>query len=170
MAKRKKKSTGRRRKVGATKINANSNLVKIAALAAGYFAGDKINEQVTKMAGDKIDGKIIGVAETGIGAFLVLGPGKKTMLKTVAGGVIAGAGIKKLMGEFGIGAVGPYGRVPVIGQSNPYGRVPVIAGARRVGAYTPNQQLGSYTPNMSLNGRVMAGVSAGADLGGNMMN
>ena len=172
MAKRKKKSSGRRHKVGATKLNANSNLVKLAAVAGGYFFSDKINAPIVKMAGDKVDGKIIGAAEAGIGAYLVLGKGRKTMVKTIAGGVLAGAGIKKLMGEFGIGSINnPYGRVPVIGNNNPYGRVPVIAGTRRVGSYTPNQQLGSYTPNASLSGRVMAGVSAGADLvSNNLMN
>lgn len=162
MAKRKaKKKTGRRRKVGAT-LNPNNPIVKYGSIALGYLMGDKINAQVTKLAGDKIDGKIVGAAEAGLGAFLVFGGGKKSMLKTVAGGVLLGAGAKKVMTEFGIGGIGPYGRVPVVAGA--YGKVPVVAGAKRINGYSPNASLNGYTPNSSLNGKmkVMGAINPGS--------
>ncbi len=149
--------------MGAVKMNPNNPIVKFGSIALGYFLGDKINAQLDKLVGDKVDGKIVGAAEAGIGAFLVFGPGKKNLVKALAGGVLLGAGVKKAMTEFGIGGVGPYGRVPVIGGA--YGNVPVIG--KRMGAYTPNRQLGSYTPNNSLNGRqkVMGAINPGSGSG-----
>jgi|SRR5690606_5668041 len=165
MAKRRKKRTGSRRRVGASKLNANSNIVKLGAIALGYFVGPKIQEKIDTAIGDKLDGKIVGAAEAGAGAWLTFGKGKKTMAKTIGGGFLLGMGVRKAMTEFGIGGIGPYGRVPVVAGA--YGRVPVLAGSRRVGAYTPNQQLGAYNPHGGLNGRskVMAGVSPGSGSG-----
>lgn len=168
MAKRKKaKSKSRRRRVGAAGLNPNNPIVKYGSIALGYLMGDKINAQVTKLAGDKIDGKIVGGAEAGLGAFLVFGGGKKTMLKTVGGGILLGAGAKKVMTEFGIGGIGPYGRVPVVAGA--YGRVPVVAGAKRINGYSPNASLNGYTPNASLNGKmkVMGAINSGS---GDLMN
>lgn len=163
MAKRKKaKSKSRRRRVGAAGMNPNNPIVKYGSMALGYLMGDKINAQVAKMVGDKVDGKIIGAGEAGLGAFLVFGGGKKSMLKTIAGGVLLGAGAKKVMTEFGIGGIGPYGRVPVVAGA--YGRVPVVAGAKRINGYTPNNALNGYTPNSSLNGKmkVMGAIHSGS--------
>lgn len=163
MAKKRKKATGRRR-VGASKLNAGNPIVKYGSIALGYFMGDKINSQIDKLTGDKIDGKIVGGVQAGAGAFLTFGKGKKSMIKTVAGGVLLGSGAKKLMSEFGIGGIGPYGRIPAVAGA--YGRVPVVAGKRRMG-YTPNEQLGAYNPHGGLNGKmkVMAGVSPGSGSG-----
>lgn len=143
-----KPATRRRRRVGATALNmsASSPLVKFGSIALGYFLGDKINAQITKVVGDKLDPKLIGIGEAGVGALLLLKKGKKGMLQVVGGGVMLGAGLKATMSAFGIGAIGPYGRVPVIAG---YGEVPVI-GKKRVGNYTPNSSLGNYTPNSML--------------------
>lgn len=177
MAKRRKhKSSGRRRRVGSSKMNANNPIVKWGSIIAGLFFGDKINAPIDKMVGTQLDPKIIGGVELVGGGLLVFGKGKKTMFKTVGGGLLLGAGGNKLLAEFGInmpslGSVlgNTYGRVPVIG--NTYGRVPVIAG-RRMGAYTTNSALngsmGSYSPNSSLNGhsnKVMSGTGAAAGAG-----
>jgi len=156
---KKKSTTRRRRRVGAMALSPSSPLVKFAPIAIGYFLGDKINEAVLKMTGDKLDKKIVAGAEAGLGYMLVFGPGKKSLMKSVAGGIALGAGAKLLMSEFGIGGIGPYGRVPVI--AGPYGNVPVIAGRRRVGnGYTPNKALNGYTPNNSLASRIMGAVNA----------
>lgn len=150
MAKKKSKSrkhTTRRRRVGATamKLNPSSPLVMIGSAAIGYFMGDKINAALSNVTGT-MDGKLVGGIEAGIGAALVFNVfgGKKSLLPVVAGGVIGGAGVKKLLQEFGvINGIGGYGAVPVIGRRmmkgalNGYGQVPVVAG---------------YTPNQSLNG------------------
>lgn len=160
-SKRKKKTTTRRRsRVGAAGVlNPASPLVKFGSIALGYFMlGDKINAKITEAAGDKVDGKLIGAAEGGLGYMLSFGKGKKSLIKTIAGGILLGSGAKLLMGEMGVGAAGPYGRVPVI--AGPYGNVPVIAGSRRrVGAYTPNNALNGYSPNQSLASKIMSGVS-----------
>jgi len=144
-----KPATRRRRRVGATALNmsASSPLVKFGSIALGYFFGDKLNAQLVKVVGDKLDPKILAAGEAGLGALLVLKKGKKGMLQTVVGGVLLGAGAKALMASMGIGAISPYGRVPVIGG---YGEVPVV-GKRRLNGYTPNSRLGNYTPNMALN-------------------
>lgn len=161
MAKSKKKPA--KRKVGARKLNPSSPIVKIGSIALGYFLGSKINAPIEKLVGDKVDGKIVGAAEAGIGAYLVFGKGKKSVVKTAVGGLLVGAGAKKLMTEFGIGRVaGPYGRVNVVASTgSPYGRVNVLNG------YTPNNALNGYTPNNALNGRgkVMSGVGAASGSG-----
>lgn len=154
---RSKKATGyrRRRRVGAMALSATSPLMKWGSVALGYFIGPKINEQITKLVGDKVDAKIVGAAEAGIGFLLAMKKGRKGMLQTVGGGVLLGAGLKQLMTSFGVGAIGPYGRVPVIGGA--YGNVPVI-GQR---GYTPNHSMNGYTPSGTLGrgGKVMSGVN-----------
>ena len=69
------------------------------------------------------------------------------MIKTVAGGLLAGSGLKRAMIVFKPGTtdtLGGYGQVPVIGG---YQQVPVI------GAYTPNQSLNGYqTAPVAING------------------
>jgi len=178
MAKKKKKPVRRPRVGGTGKLNPNNPIIKFGVPIAGFLLGDKIQAPIDKMVGTKLDGKIVGAAEAGLGAFLVLGK-KKSLVKSIVGGLLVGAGAKKLATEFGIGGLGNvYGRVPVIG--NTYGRVPVIGGAaKRIngsGGYTPNASLNGYSPNQSLSGRVMAGVSTGSGSmlsnqpGSNMMN
>lgn len=151
-------ATTRRRRIGASggKLNANSPVVKWGSVAVGFFLGPKLNAQVTKMIGDKLDPKIIAGAEAGLGFLLAMRKGKKNLVQTVAGGILLGAGVKLALSEFGIAGIGPYGRVPVIGGA--YGNVPVI-GYRPPG-YTPNHSMAGFSPNGSL-ARVMNGVNGG---------
>jgi hypothetical protein len=154
----------------AMKLNADSPIVQLGSAAVGFILGDKINVMVDKVTGT-MDGKLVGGIEAGLGAALVfmkLTPGKKSLLQVVPGGLLAGAGIKKLLQEFGvINGIGGYGAVPVIGKRivngalNGYGSVPVVAG------YTPNQALngiGGYQvpPNPYKSSNVMG--SLGSDL------
>lgn len=151
MAKRRKaKKTSRRRRVGA--INANNPLVKYGSIAAGYFLGDKINDAIEKATGDKVDGKIIAAAEAGLGLFLMFKKGKKKPALQIVAGVLAGAGIKKGLQEFGV--------------INGFSDVPVISGYRQVPALngynpTPGAMLGGYkVPNTYQ--AVMGGINEDA--------
>ena len=139
---------------------------------------DKVNAPIAKLVGDKLDPKIVAGAEAGLGALLVFSKGKKSLLKSLAGGLLLGAGVKSLMASFGMGGIGPYGNVPVVGAIGPYGRVPVV-GRRRVNGYSPNGSLNGYTPNGSLSsvknvvGNAVpseggSGITSGQ--GSNMMN
>lgn len=147
-----KRSHGsRRRRVGATALNfsATGPLVKFGSIALGYFYGDKLLAPLKKMIGDKVDGKIVAVAEGGLGYMLALKRGgKKNMLTALAGGILLGDGIKSLVSSFGVGSIGPYGRVNVV--NGPYGNTPVINGRRRLGSYSPNAALNGYTPSGTL--------------------
>lgn len=159
MAKRKaKKTTRRRRKMGALAMKANSNIVKLGAIALGYFMGDKINDTIMSATGGKIDGKIVAGAEAGLGALLLLSKGKPSMIKTIGGGVALGAGLKKLLKEFGIiNGIGGYGNVPVVGRRriNGYGNVPVV------GAYSSPGTLAGYSTEGTLASRNGSAVMAG---------
>jgi len=155
--KRKKTATRRRRRVGAMALNANSTLMKFAPVIAGFLFADKINPMIDKLTGGKIDSKLIGAGQTGLGALLVFGKGKKSMLKTLGGGLLLGTGAKRLTQSFGIGRIGGYGNIPVLGNRvNGYHSVPVL-GNRAVGAYTPNSSVGAYNANPKPF-NVMAGV------------
>lgn len=153
----KKHSSTRRHRMGAVKMkmNASSPIVQIGALAVGYLLGDTLNTGIdntvfkssTPSSGAM---KGVAVAEAGIGAALMM-MGKKTMLKTVAGGVLAGAGIKRAAKAFGI--ISGYGSVPVVGyrRMNGYGEVPVVGA---VPGFTPSASLNGYTPNIALGASV----------------
>jgi hypothetical protein len=163
----------RRRRIGATALNfsANSPLVKWGSVALGYFMPTLI--PLSKVIGDKVDPKIVSAGTAGIGLMLTMKRGKKSLPLTILGGYLLGSGVKNAMTAFGIGGIGPYGRVPVIGAPfSPYGRVPVISG--RMAGYTPNNSLNGYNPHGTIN-RVMNGVSSGSglmnsDSGSSMMN
>lgn len=133
---KKRKVTHHRRRMGATAaLNPASPLVKFGSLAIGYFMGEKINAAIDNVAGT-MDEKLKGAAEGGIGAalmFMKLGKSKPGMLQTVGGGVLAGAGARRLLKAFGV--INGFQAVPVIGRKmlpssrvNGYGAVPVVAG------------------------------------------
>jgi hypothetical protein len=160
-----KKKTTRRRRVGALSLTASNPLVKFGPIALGYLMADTLNTPIYEAVGDKVDPKLIAAAQTGLGAFLAFG-GKASVIKSVAGGFLLGSGAKKLMAEMGVGSVGGYGAIPVIGRRvNGYGSIPVIG--KRMGAYSPNGSLGAYSPNGSLS-NVMAGVMPGSGTGSGM--
>lgn len=124
MAKRRKatkKKTSRRRRVGA--LNLNNPMLKYGSIAAGYFLGDKINDAISKATGDKVDGKIVAAAEAGAGLMMLMSKKVKKPALKLIGGVLAGAGIKKALSEFGV--INGFYNVPVLAG---YQNVPVIAG------------------------------------------
>lgn len=166
------KRTSRRRRVGATALSmsVNSPWVKWGSVLLGYLAGEKANEKMLAMINK--DGKVtlkpeyLGYAEAGLGLLLLMKKGKKSLPLAIAGGFALGAGVKASMKSLGIGAIGPYGRMPVIGGA--YGNVPVVG--KRLGNYTPSSSLGNYTPSMSLGGKVMGSVFDKASGSGLMAN
>ena len=154
-AKRKSKKTAprRRRRVGALAMTANSPLVTYGSIAIGFLAGDKIDEMLMKVVPATLDTKLVGGAEVGLGAFLVYGKGKKSMVKTVVGGVLMGAGIKKSLRAFGV--ISGYQMIPsVTGYSdvNALGAAPV----RKMAGYIPGKGLnGGYVAKVAVNGGTM---------------
>lgn len=152
--KKHRKHGHRRHRIGAASLNPGSPMVKLGATAVGYFlAADPINGAIdkantkpataTEPATTRLNPKIIGVAEAGIGVALLMGK-KPSMVKAIAGGILAGAGLKRLLKEFGVVSgyrVNGYQSVPVIGAAKSrmggYQSVPVI------GASTPAQLMGA---------------------------
>lgn len=138
MAKHQKKHKRRRRRghrVGALALNPNQPVIQLAAAALGYFlAADPVNTALDKVIPDSIKNAtdvkkyIPGAVETGIGAYLLLGKGRKTLVKTIVGGVAAGAGIKRLLKQAGV--IQGYQAVPVVGTHRRrmagYQSVPVV--------------------------------------------
>lgn len=183
MAKRKK--TTRRRRIGAAALNPGSPVVQLGSVAVGFLLADTLNAPIDKMLkGDKpaipaMTNKIVGAAEVGLGALLVMGKGKKSLIKTAAGGILAGAGLKRLLREFGV--ISGYQAVPVIGSQsrgiNGYQAVPVIGnpfnpsginGYRVNGGYMVNGQ-GDGTSRVMGNAVGSAGSGSGLMTAGNMM-
>ena len=169
MAKRKsqKKKTHRRRRVGGLALNASSPLVMLGSVALGYLGGGAINSALNmlvpaSMKTQSYTGKVLAGGQIGVGTLLVMGKGKKSILKTVAGGLLAGAGIKRAMVVFAPGTtdtLGGYGAVPVLGA---YATPGQIGYGRKVAGYGSVPVLGAYTPNSSLTGavKVMGSTSA----------
>lgn len=139
MAKRKtakkRKTTVRRRKVGAMALDVKNPLVMFGPMVGGFLLGDNINTAIDNMLpDDKVSQKAKGIGEGGIGAalaFMKIGR-KKTPVEMIAGGVLLGAGVRRLLKEFGvIQGIGGYHSVPVVAAKhrsrlNGYGAVPVI--------------------------------------------
>lgn len=122
-------------------------------MAAGYLLSDTIEGFIpdTFLATNTSRDKIIGGATAGIGAALVfakIGKKPKGAIEVGVGGILLGAGAKKLLKSFGvISGIGGYQSVPVIGAHvkrgiNGYQSVPVIG-------YTPQRQALNGMPSMS---------------------
>ena len=152
MAKKKKtakRKTSRRRRIGA--INPSSPLVKFGSIGAGYFLGNKIDEMLVKVTGDKVDGKILAAAQAGLGLMLMM-KGKKTAMKQIAGGVLLGSGARKGLREFGV--INGFDDVPVIAG---YRDVPVISGYN-----VPSGKLNGYNVPQPVHKTVLAGINDGS--------
>lgn len=137
MAKRKnKKKSGRRRsRVGAMALKAENPIVKYGSIAAGFFLANQVNGGIDKLVGTGIDSKIVAGGQVGVGALLVFKKGKKSLIGTVAGGIMLGSGAKRAMTAFGIGSHGinGYQAVPAV---NGYQAVPAVNGyasSKRIG-------------------------------------
>lgn len=135
MAKSKKTHSGKRK--GSSKKT--DLLIKLAAVGIGYLAADKINEQVDKIVpkskdatGVETPNQNVAIAgELGIGGLLLLKkmPVDNKMVQTAftaAGGILAGAGIKRGLKKLGV--ISGYQNMPVIGAHRMagYQNMPVI--------------------------------------------
>jgi len=168
MARRKKHQKRRRtRRVGALRLGGKGDIaVKVLAIGAGFLMGNAINGAIDKMLPKTTDpapvptknAKITAtVAQVGIGGLLLLQKksGATGMVMKGAGGLLAGAGLKRALGVLGV--MGGYQSVPVIGRHKMagYQSVPVI------GASVIPSQLGNRTPPQ-LNGYRPAGSGVGS--------
>lgn len=144
----KKKRSKRRRRVGGAGFGKKSNLIKLGSLVGGYFLGDTINNMINKVVPTSTttttttstglsSGMNYGIAagEVGLGALLLMskgGSGSIGTAKTVGGGLLAGAGIRRALKQAGV--VSGYQSVPVIGQRKHrmtgYQSVPVIGATK----------------------------------------
>lgn len=168
MPKRKK----HHKKMGAARSAKGAGmLIKLASVAVGYLAADKINDKLDKSftptpkldangqpIADTMTPNVILAGELGLGGLLMLKkmPVKNRMAKTaitVAGGVLVGAGLKRAMKKLGV--IHGYQSVPVIGRHRMagYQSVPVIGGVPNQLSGVPNQLTGGYIPSgSSMNG------------------
>lgn len=164
MAKKKRtkarKTTRRRRRIGGLGAMTPSNpLVKYGSMAVGYLLGDKVNEALDKVAGDKMDGKLLAGLQVFAGLVanqtVPLIKAKPNMILTVAGGVLAGAGVKRGLTEFGV--INGFFNVPAL---NGFRSVPALNGYNP----TPGKQLNGYnpTPSKVMGGIPLAAVEAGS--------
>lgn len=137
-----KRRTHRKHRVGATDLNPKNPLVLLAAAAVGFVAADQIYSAIDKaiptttvpatattpaVVKNVVSDTVLGAGFAGTGAAIAL-MGKKTMAKTVLGGVLAGAGLKWILKDQGV--ISGFPSVPVIAGRNMRGfpSVPVIAG------------------------------------------
>lgn len=189
MARRKRHGGKRRRRrhVGALNLKGKDTTMKLAALAAGFLIGPKLNTMIddankststTGVVTTKVDPSIIMVGEIGVGGLLLMRKKSNTILK-IAGGVLAGAGLRRAIGKMGI--MNGFQSVPVIGKHRMagYQSVPVLGRTMppQLSGSTPAQLQGfrvnGYTPTGSgVMGRIGA-VDAGSGItntgGGGLM-
>lgn len=199
MAKGKKTKRKKARRVGAMSLNPNSTMMKVGAVVLGYFLGDTVNSpidtalksvfptttaavttpatatpattaaaavSVSNIAGNN---KIVAGVEVGLGALLLLSK-KGSWVKTVAGGVAAGAGLARGLKAFGV--VTGYQSTPVLaGRVRGYQSMPALGGVPPQLSGVPPQLSGyrvnggmrnGYAPNGSGMG-VLAGMGILAD-------
>jgi hypothetical protein len=174
MPKRKKaKKGGRRRRVGAFGIGKQDTGLKILALAGGFFLGKTINAKLDSIntktvpatattaatTTTVVPADLLSIGEIGIGGLLLLrkgGTGTAGKVAKIAGGVLAGAGIRRVFGTLGF--MSGYQGVPVIGRHRMAGfqSVPVIGANKmpvQLSGKTPAQLQGfrvnGYTPTGS---------------------
>lgn len=152
MATKRKRSHRKSKRVGAATLNPGNPIVMLAAVGVGYYFSDKLFVPLRNMLPMKttaatttapatiapiVSGTVLGAGMTGVGALLML-KGKKTMVKTVAGGVLAGVGLKGILKDQGV--VTGFQSVPAIGRRGVNGFQSVPA----VGA-VPNALQGGFT-------------------------
>jgi len=155
MARRKKQHKRRRsRRVGAFRMGGNSTGVKLLAIGAGFLLGNTVNAAVDKLLPKTTDTVPVPtkgaqtaamVGELGIGGALLLMK-QGGIIGKVAGGVIAGAGLKRALSVLGI--MSGYQSVPVIGRHRMagYQQTPVIGAIpAQLSGRTP-PQLSGYRP------------------------
>lgn len=161
MPKTKKRRTTRRR-MGAA-LSPSSPLVQLGSVLLGYFLlADPINDAIDKMAkgsdpiiSDMKD-KMIGAGEAGLGGYLVLAKSRRYLIKTVIGGILAGAGVKRLLKNLKV--ISGFQNVPVVGRVRPrlggFRQMPVIGqgftptGANAMTGYPIGNRASTYAQIM----------------------
>jgi hypothetical protein len=177
MAKKRKQKRRRTRRVGAFSMGKKDMGLKIASLAAGYFLANTINAKLDQLTTKTTaatattpatitppPATLLLVGELGLGGLLLLrkgGAGTMGMVTKVAGGLLAGAGIKRALKTMGI--ISGYQAVPVIGKHRMagYQSVPVIGGTPPQLAGRPSQLQGFRVNGYTNTGSgVMGGIGA----------
>jgi hypothetical protein len=170
MARKRRKATRRRRsrRVGALRLGGKDTGLKLLAVGAGFLLGGTINGMVDKFLPKTTDpvpvptkaGETMAtVGEIGIGGLFLMrrSSGTVGMATKIAGGVLAGAGLKRALKVLGI--MSGYQSVPVIGRRSHsmagYQSVPVIGAS-----VTPAQLAGRTPPQLA--GYTPAGSGVGA--------
>lgn len=160
MATKRKRTHHRRKRIGAASINPKNPLVLLVSVGAGFLAGDKIYSALDKVIPTKsvaatattpatttkvVSDTILGGGFVGIGALLAL-KGKRTLPKTIAGGIMAGAGLKWALKDQGV--ISGFASVPVVGSM----------GRKRMAGYQSVNVLGKVPS--ALNGYVTSRTAA----------
>lgn len=95
-AKRKKSS----RRVSGMNLSKKGNLIYVAAIAAGFLLGNKVNELIDKVSGS-LDPKIVAMIQAGVGFALPTWL-LKNMAGKIIGGLLLGSGLKRGLKAFNI--------------------------------------------------------------------
>lgn len=151
MAKR-KSSKKRKGRVGAAgALSAKSTVVKAGSLIGGYLLSDKIQEQMDKMLGQSgVDSKWINLALAGGGLYyLFMYKGKKNLPLSVIAGLLAGAGAKGALTDFGI--LSGFSSIPVVGNMR---NVPVLGNYAVPQPSLSGINAGYEVPNASIIGAI----------------
>jgi hypothetical protein len=166
MPHKKKKQKRHRRRVGAFSSKSKDIGIKVLAVGAGILLGKTLNGFADKVLPKTTDpvpvptknAEMLATAgELGIGALLLLRrqSGPIGLGMKVAGGLLAGAGIRRALKIMGV--IGGYQSIPVIGRHPRmagYQSVPVIGGS------VPGQLSGGIPAQ--LRGYVPAGSGVGS--------
>ena len=150
----------RRRRMGATRslLNPSGAIVKYGSVALGYLLADTVNGTVDSILPASLKsnasyGYISGGGVLVVGAMLAFKKtGSKKLLPTVAGGVLVGAGLKKVLQAAKV--ISGFRQVPVIGN---FRQVPVISGY--------NVPMNGYNVPMAGHKKVMGSVAEGSGSG-----
>lgn len=156
---KKRKHHKKHRRVGALNLGGKKtqSVVKILSIAGGYLMGDTINGWVDKILPTQTTttatatgqvstvgpNQMIGiVGELGIGGLLLLkkmAAGTTGTMLTAAGGILAGAGLKRALKKAGV--ISGYHAVPVIGTGG--------MGRKRVTGFQSVPVIGKTPPQLS---------------------
>jgi hypothetical protein len=160
MATKRKRTHHRRKRVGAASMNPKNPLILLASVGVGYYFSDQIFGKAMTMVPIKttaatattaasvspyVSATILGGGFVGAGALLAL-KGRRTLPKTIAGGVLAGAGLKGVLKDQGV--ISGFASVPVVGSM----------GRKRVAGYQSVNVLGKVPS--ALNGYVTSRTAA----------
>lgn len=169
----------RRRHVGGFGLKGKDTTLKLLSLAGGFFMGKTINAGVDKIitkmtpaatppvANTQSVSTIATVGEIGVGGLLLMmrKPGGTTgKIMKVAGGVLAGAGIRRAIGQMGF--MNGFQSVPVIGRHRMagYQSVPVI-GQRTIPPQLAGNRMPAQLQGFRVNGYTPTGSGVMGSIG-----